>query len=430
VLVEANSADLGDLLAAVDAARNVPGVVAVSMSWGAGAAGIDPAAQAAIDQSVFTTPANHTGITFVAAAGDDGGLGGSLWPAASPNVLSVGGTTLTAAGETAWAGSGAGPVDVAYNADPATGFAVYSSVDDGGQSGWFQVGGTSAGAPQWSALIAIADQGRQLAGAGTPDNWSLDGASQTLPLLFGLAADPAAYARDFNDITAGANAQGAAGPGYDPVTGLGSPSAGHLVLDLVAGGTPTTVAAADVAIAVKATPVAATTPATRTVEAVVPVVSVTASATGIALVPAWPQPVPAPVSGVGLLLPAPRQEVSASAGGGYLEEAVAEPATQPLDTVMVTHAVVRRVTPVPIQQPPGASEVPVGAWRQACDECFTNPQGLAGVEDEGDGLPPASGEDAGGAALKSVAGLAALGLILAEGWVVPAEDEPRRRLRR
>jgi subtilase family serine protease len=103
-------------------------------------------------------------------------------------VLSVGGTTLSAlnsqgthAGEFAWSGSGGGqasfepepayqkafPIpydltgvrgnpDVAYNADPNTGFAVYTTVSYQGFSGWIQVGGTIASAPQWAALIAIA----------------------------------------------------------------------------------------------------------------------------------------------------------------------------------------------------------------------------------------------------------------------------------
>ena len=51
--------------------------------------------------------------------------------------------------------------DVAYDADPATGVAVYDSTN----GGWLTVGGTSAGAPQWAALVAIANQGRAQAGS-------------------------------------------------------------------------------------------------------------------------------------------------------------------------------------------------------------------------------------------------------------------------
>ena len=62
--------------------------------------------------SNFTTPAGHTGVTFVASTGDNGSPG--EYPAYSPNVLAVGGTTLTLnsqnniSSETAWSGSGGG----------------------------------------------------------------------------------------------------------------------------------------------------------------------------------------------------------------------------------------------------------------------------------------------------------------------------------
>ena len=50
--------------------------------------------------------------------------------------------------------------DVSYNGNPGTGYAVYDSVGISGYAGWFQVGGTSAGTPQWAALIAIANSMR------------------------------------------------------------------------------------------------------------------------------------------------------------------------------------------------------------------------------------------------------------------------------
>lgn len=230
LLVEANSSSLSNLLAAVDTARNAGGVSVVSISWGS----TEFASETAYD-SYFTTPANHIGVTFVAAAGDQGSWSAASWPAASPNLLSVGGTTLNlqdAAGtygsESGWSNGGGGTSsfeatpsyqsgvattgtttvtgtrspfglfgrfgfgiptvaaasgrsspDVAYNADPNTGFAVYDSVPDQGYSGWQVVGGTSAGAPQWAALVAIADQGRSLQSLPT-----LSGASQTLASLY------------------------------------------------------------------------------------------------------------------------------------------------------------------------------------------------------------------------------------------------------
>ncbi len=165
LLVEASSANLNDLLSAVNYARNVSTVSVVSMSWGMS----EFSGETQYD-SYFTTPAGHIGITFVGSSGDDGSPG--LWPAMSNNVLAVGGTTLnttangTYVSETAWSDSGGGTSryesepsdqtsvqstgrrtspDVSYDANPNTGYAVYDSVSDQGQSGWFQVGGTSAG---------------------------------------------------------------------------------------------------------------------------------------------------------------------------------------------------------------------------------------------------------------------------------------------
>jgi hypothetical protein len=228
VLVEANNSSLGSLLSAVNYARNLANVSVVSMSWGSS----EFASETAYD-SYFTAPAGHIGITFVASSGDAGA--GTTWPSVSPNVLAVGGTTLstnasgTYSGETAWSGSGGGvstfetepssqssvqstgkrtTPDVAFDADPNSGFAVYDSVAYAGQSGWFEVGGTSAGAPQWSALVAIADQGRAISGLG-----SLSNAQST---LYSLPAG------DFHDITSGSNGF-AATTGYDLVTGRGSP---------------------------------------------------------------------------------------------------------------------------------------------------------------------------------------------------------------
>jgi hypothetical protein len=79
--------------------------------------------------------------------------------------------------------------------------------------------GTSLGAPAWSALVAITDQGRTLAGEGT-----LDGASQTIPDLYGIGQS-SYYPDVFNDITSGGNNRDRAKPGYDLVTGLGTPKA-------------------------------------------------------------------------------------------------------------------------------------------------------------------------------------------------------------
>ena len=206
-MVEARSQSLTDLLTAVDTARNTPGVNVVSMSWG-----FNEMSNEASYDSHFTTPAGHVGITFVAASGDSGTVS---YPATSPNVLAVGGTTLVLSSsggyqsETAWLGSGGGysrfepepsyqaavqktgqrsTPDVAFDADPSSGVPVYvtSSSPYGNSyasqgSSWMTFGGTSLGSPAWAAIIAIADQGRALAGQG-----SLDGPTQTLPTLYSL----------------------------------------------------------------------------------------------------------------------------------------------------------------------------------------------------------------------------------------------------
>ncbi len=258
LLVEANSASISDLMTAVDYARHAAGVSVVSMSWG----GSEFYGQQAYD-SYFTTPAGHTGVSFVAASGDSGSWYGPSWPATSPNVLSVGGSVLrlTSTGaygsETGWSYSTGGvsqvvpeptyqlnaqstgartSPDVAYN---ATGYAIYDSVPYQGYVGWSVVGGTSAGSPQWASLIAIANQLRVAAGKAV-----LDGATGTLPMLYALYSAPgtagyAAYTSVFNDITTGASSYFMrAHAGYDGVTGLGTPKAVQVVAALV--GTPKT----------------------------------------------------------------------------------------------------------------------------------------------------------------------------------------------
>lgn len=283
VLVEANSSSLSDLLTAVTTAAHQRGVSVVSMSWGT----TEFASETTYD-STFNVP----GVTFVASSGDSGGIQGAEWPAASPNVLSVGGTTLTTASggayaaESAWSGisSGSGggvsryestptyqqgtlPVtltgrstpDVSYNANPATGFAVYDSLAYQGAVGWLQVGGTSAGTPQWAALVAIANQGRVLNQLGTL------GSQATLTGLYGLAGTlyqqtPSSV---FHDITSGYNAAGSASLGLDRVTGLGSPIANALVASLSGHATttptPTPTSTTDVGVTTKGS----TTPAPK-----------------------------------------------------------------------------------------------------------------------------------------------------------------------
>src|SRR5439155_16888004 len=112
--------------------------------------------------------------------------------------------------------------DVAFLADSETGVAVYTHDVQNGNVvvGWQVIGGTSLGAPAWAGLIALANEIRVANGQGT-----MDGATQTRPTLLTLGAG------DYHDITVGFIGQDYAGndvyagPGYDEITGLGSPLA-------------------------------------------------------------------------------------------------------------------------------------------------------------------------------------------------------------
>jgi len=259
LLVEANSASFSDLLTAVKYAANYSGVSVVSMSWGT-----DEFNGETSYDSYFTSPAGHNGVTFVASSGDSGV---TSWPSVSSNVLAVGGTTLTLtssggyAGETAWSDSGGGvskyealpsyqkmigvsasgrvTPDVAYDANPSSGFLVYDSVPGNGSTGWIDVGGTSAGAPQWAGILAIANQGRVANGLGT--------LTQANAMLYTLYATKSAA--DFHDITSGSNGHYSAAKGFDAVTGLGSPIVNALVSNLaIATATSTTTSTTPITI--------------------------------------------------------------------------------------------------------------------------------------------------------------------------------------
>ena len=129
-----------------------------------------------------------------------------------------------------------GVPDVAYQASAGTGALVYLSLPpDGSDSnvsdtttGWWDIGGTSLSTPQWAGLVAIADQ---IHGGGL---------GLINPALYRIGANPARYAADFFDVTTGRNQADPAVPGYpatpgwDPITGLGTPNAANLIPDLIA----------------------------------------------------------------------------------------------------------------------------------------------------------------------------------------------------
>jgi subtilase family serine protease len=212
LLVEARSSSLSNLFAAEDYAKTHAQYV--SNSWGASEFSTEHSYDGHFSQS---------GVSFFASSGDGGS---QIWPSTSPNIISVGGTTLTfngdgtLASETGWSGSGGGcsayetanpaqntgsvicggkrgTPDVSLDADPYSGVSVYDSTPYAGSAGWWQVGGTSASSPMWAARSA--DAGAQVNSA------YVYGGSIT-----------------YRDITVGANNVGSCQPGYDLVTGRGS----------------------------------------------------------------------------------------------------------------------------------------------------------------------------------------------------------------
>ncbi|MFE9425145.1 protease pro-enzyme activation domain-containing protein [Kitasatospora sp. NPDC006697] len=232
---EAPNSDAGET--AVYAKLVSDDVPVVSISWGIYESGETASNRTAVDTDLKEAAAQ--GQSVFAASGDSGsddaGNGGTSvdFPAADPWTTGTGGTTLTLSGgaygkETAWSGSGGGisssfatpsfqsPVnsgakrtvpDVAADADPASGWAIYT------QGAWYEFGGTSAAAPNWAAFAAdfnSAASAKGKAGFGFANSriYSLAGSS--------------AYASAFHDVKSGSNGAYSAATGYDKVTGWGS----------------------------------------------------------------------------------------------------------------------------------------------------------------------------------------------------------------
>ena len=238
VLIEAPNASLDGLGGAVRLANAMgPGVV--SMSFGSP----EGSWMASVD-SAFT----RAGMTYLAATGDSGA--GVSWPAASSNVLAVGGTSLNFSGsgartELAWSGSGGGVSqyvgtpsyqtkgvpgvgslarravpDVAFNANPSTGQYIAQMPPGASTVSWLSVGGTSLSTPQWAGVVAVANAMRAQAGK------TVLGLTQSS--LYGdIGSVPGNYYNAFLDVTSGSNGSCAlctARAGFDVVTGLGTPN--------------------------------------------------------------------------------------------------------------------------------------------------------------------------------------------------------------
>ena len=237
LLVEAINVDARPLFGAIDyAARH--GAAVISNSW------LDEEFKG---EKIYDHHCILEQAVCVFASGDDGHE--ATYPAVNPYVLAVGGTrlSLNSAGgvlsEVAWSGSGGGvseferrpryqadvnpfamrgSPDVSYNADIRTGFPVFVGSGLYGQIGWLGTGGTSAGTPQWAAIIAVANQLREAQGKRP---FGAVGRTTIQSALYRLQGRPSLF-----DVSTGSNgACGAvctAGVGYDFVTGLGSPRHG------------------------------------------------------------------------------------------------------------------------------------------------------------------------------------------------------------
>ncbi|GAC1369944.1 MAG: S53 family peptidase [Pseudarthrobacter sp.] len=258
----APNTDAGFLDAIINAAHATPTPASISISWGQSEDAWTAQARTAFDQAL--ADASALGVTVTAAAGDNGSTDGATdgkdhadFPASSPHALACGGTRLDADPATgrirsevvwndgphsatgggysdtfpvpAWqnglpshsrrhkpvptptpAGHGRGVPDVSAVADPQTGYKVRVDGKD------MVIGGTSAVAPLWAALIALFAQ-------STNRRFG-----QIQPLLYTLKPG-------FHDVTSGNNGTYQAGPGWDPCTGLGSPDGTALLAAVTSG---------------------------------------------------------------------------------------------------------------------------------------------------------------------------------------------------
>ena len=222
LLVEAKSASFNDLGVAENRAAAL-GAAVISNSFG----GSEFSGEVSADNQYF----KPRSIPVTVSSGDDGY--GVEYPAASANVIAVGGTSLTKSGgtwsESAWSGAGSGcstyiakpswqtattncakraVADVSAIADPATGVAVYDSTSYQGSSGWMKFGGTSVAAPVVASIYALAGP-----------------TSAPAARLYGALGSSALH-----DITIGTNGTCTitvlcnSGAGWDGPTGVGTPS--------------------------------------------------------------------------------------------------------------------------------------------------------------------------------------------------------------
>jgi len=253
VFASAENSDAGELAmftAILDDGR----AQILNYSWGSCEANTDAKHRADMDKLYARAVAQ--GVNIMIASGDSGsdgcragdGTNNPDWPASSPNVVAVGGTSFKTVGgkiaETAWSDSGGGistvyklphfqetfqsPYvkrsfpDVAFNADLNTGEQIWTQYETG-KPHWMTIGGTSMAAPQWSGFLALVGEARAKAGKKTLGYLN--------PIIYSMSGST--KAKVLHDVTEGNNGY-AAGPGWDAVTGWGSPQADELLKVLLA----------------------------------------------------------------------------------------------------------------------------------------------------------------------------------------------------
>ena len=223
VLIEAASNSYLDLMTAIDVAGSLPGVKEVSMSWSSGEFRSETTFDAHFPRS--------NGIVYFASSGDTGGS--VQYPAVSPNVVAVGGTTVNTyasgyfASETGWSGSGGGTSkyepkpsyqtgvsntpkkrgvpDISCDANPSTGVSVYDTTEYGGMSGWMVFGGTSVSSPCMAGMVNLAG------------HFYADSTAELTAIYGNLGT------ANLRDITSGKAGRYYCASGWDFVTGVGSP---------------------------------------------------------------------------------------------------------------------------------------------------------------------------------------------------------------
>jgi subtilase family serine protease len=220
-LVESKQVNTDPTWAAVKLAANLvanAGGGVVSMSWG------DPEVAQEINwDAYFTKP----GVVYFAASGDSG-IGVSIYPGASPNVVSVGGTRFKRdpsgnfLNEVYYTGGGGGDLSP-YEPRPSYQDGVSAIVGTHRgypdvaadyccaaiylHGGWYSVGGTSWASPTFAGIVNAA--GNKQTSSRNELTW-----------LYSELANPTEYKADFKDITA---ADSRCKIGFDQCTGIGSP---------------------------------------------------------------------------------------------------------------------------------------------------------------------------------------------------------------